>query len=164
MLWKSSLLLRSKVPDHIQPLFQEQLPDCQLPMLSYSDHENAFDEIALLGFPLCSPFTLLQHEQNHYIPAGDFHKYTGQTISALGYLVCTKGIHTSKGIPMSFGTFMDVNSDFIDTVHFPDILRKYPFQKNGFYILQGKITEEYDVYIMEVSYMRKIGYFEDKPE
>ncbi|SFD10757.1 DNA polymerase III, alpha subunit [Chitinophaga sp. CF118] len=162
LLWKSSLLLRSKVPDHVQPLFVEQLPDCQLPMLSYYEHENAFDEIALLGFPLCSPFSLLNHEQNHYVPAKDFSRYTGEIISTLGYLVCTKGIHTSKGIPMSFGTFTDVNGDFIDTVHFPDILRKFPFQKGGFYILQGKITAEYDVYTMEVNYMRKIGYFEDK--
>jgi DNA polymerase-3 subunit alpha len=130
-------------------------------MLSYYEHENAFDEIALLGFPLCSPFSLLHHEQNHYIPARDFKRYKNETISTLGYLVCTKGIHTAKGIPMSFGTFMDVKGDFIDTVHFPDILRTYPFQKGGFYILQGKVTEEYDVYTIEVSYMRKIGYFED---
>jgi DNA-directed DNA polymerase III PolC len=162
LLWKSSLLLRSKVPDHIQPLFVEQMPDCQLPMLTYYDHENAFDEIALLGFPLCSPFSLLHHEQKHYIPARDFKQYKNETISTLGYLVCTKGIHTAKGIPMSFGTFMDINGDFIDTVHFPDILRTYPFQKGGFYILQGKVTAEYDVYTIEVSYMRKIGYFEDK--
>lgn len=164
LLWKSSLLLKSKAPhaEHIQPLFQEQLPDCQLPMLSYHEHEHAFEEIALLGFPLCSPFEILQHDQSRYIPARDFKAHKDKIISTLGYLVCTKGIHTSKGIPMCFGTFMDVNGDFIDTVHFPNILRKYPFQKNGFYILQGKVTEEYDVYTIEVSYMRKIGYFEDK--
>ncbi|QHS60607.1 DNA polymerase III subunit alpha [Chitinophaga agri] len=164
LLWKSSLLLKAKTPhaEHIQPLFQEELPDCQLPMLSYTEHENAFEEIALLGFPLCSPFSILQHDQRRYITADAFKRYEGKTITALGYLVCTKGIYTSKGIPMSFGTFMDVNGDFIDTVHFPDILRAYPFQKNGFYILQGKVTAEYDVYSIEISYMRKIGYFEDK--
>ena len=162
LLWKSSLLLKAKAPhaDHIQSLFHEELPDCQLPMLTYTEHENAFEEIALLGFPLCSPFTILQHDQSRYITANNFRYYTGQTITALGHLVCTKGIHTSKGIPMSFGTFMDVNGDFVDTVHFPDILRKYPFQKGGFYMLQGKVTEEYGVFTIEISYMRKIGYFE----
>lgn len=164
LLWKSSLLLKNKAlhTEHIQPLFQEQLPDCQLPMLSYHEHEHAFEEIALLGFPLCSPFDILQHDQSKYIPARDFKDHKDKIVSTLGYLVCTKGIHTSKGIPMCFGTFMDVNGDFIDTVHFPDILRQYPFQKGGFYILQGKVTEEYEVYTIEVSYMRKIGYFEDK--
>lgn len=164
LLWKSSLLLKAKTPhaEHIQSLFHEELPDCQLPMLSYTEHENAFEEIALLGFPLCSPFSILQHDQRRYITADAFKRYKGKTITTLGYLVCTKGIYTSKGIPMSFGTFMDANGDFIDTVHFPDILRAYPFQKNGFYILQGKVTEEYDVYSIEISYMRKIGYFEDK--
>jgi len=163
LLWKSSLLLRNRGPhaEHIQPLFREQVPECELPMLSYHDHEHAFEEIALLGFPLCSPFDILQHDQRAYIPARDFKAHTGKVISTLGYLVCTKGIHTSKGVPMSFGTFMDVNGDFVDTVHFPDILKQYPFQKGGFYILQGKVTEEYDVYSIEVSYMRKIGYFED---
>jgi DNA polymerase-3 subunit alpha len=131
-------------------------------MLTYYEHENAFDEIALLGFPLCSPFTILHHAQQNYIPAKDFQQHTGKIITALGYLVCTKGIHTSKGIPMCFGTFLDVNGDFIDTVHFPDILRKYPFQKGGFYLLQGKVTEEYGVYTIEVNEMKKIGYFEDK--
>lgn len=164
LLWKSSLLLRHKLQhaEHVRPLFSEQIPDCNLPMLSYHEHECAFEEIALLGFPLCSPFDILQHDQQGYIPARDFKDHIGETICVLGYLVCTKGIQTSKGIPMSFGTFMDVNGDFIDTVHFPDILRKYPFQKGGFYMLQGKVTEEYDVYSIEVSYMRKIGYFEDK--
>lgn len=164
LLWKSSLLLRHRTAhaEHVQPLFREQAPDCQLPMLAYHDHEDAFDEIALLGFPLCSPFSVLKHEQHSYIQAKDFRNFIGQQVSALGYLVCTKGIHTSKGIPMSFGTFMDVNGHFIDTVHFPDILRRYPFQKGGFYILEGKITEEYDVYVMEVNSMQKIGYFEDK--
>lgn len=162
LLWKSSLLLKHRAPhaEQVQPLFREQIPDCQLPMLAYHDHENAFDEIALLGFPLCSPFNVLQHDQRPYTHAAAFKNFVGQNIAALGYLVCTKGIHTSKGIPMCFGTFMDVNGDFIDTVHFPDILRRYPFQKGGFYILQGKVTEEYGVHTIEVNYMRKIGYFE----
>jgi len=164
LLWKSSLLLKARSPqtEHIRPLFQEEIPDCQLPMLAYAEHENAFEEISLMGFPICSPFSILQHDQSRYITAPEFTLHKGQVISALGYLVCTKGIHTSKGIPMSFGTFMDVNGDFIDTVHFPDILRQYPFQKGGFYILQGKVTEEYEVFSIEISYMRKIGYFEDK--
>lgn len=164
LLWKSSLLLKARSPqtEHIQPLFHEEMPDCQLPMLSYAEHESAFEEISLIGFPLCSPFTILQHDQSRYITAAEFRHHKGQVISALGYLVCTKGIHTSKGIPMSFGTFMDVNGDFIDTVHFPEILKQYPFQKGGFYILQGKVTEEYGVFSIEINYMRKIGYFEDK--
>lgn len=62
---------------------------------------------------------------------------------------------------MCFGTFMDREGAFVDTVHFPDSLRRYPFQKNGFYILEGKVVTEYEVTTLEISYMRKIGYFED---
>jgi DNA-directed DNA polymerase III PolC len=174
LLWKSSLLLRNQTKagsrtkagdrakaEHTTALFHEPAPDCQLPMLAYHDHEHAFDEIALLGFPLSSPFSVLKHK-GEYTAAKDFRNFVEKQVTALGYLVCTKGITTSKGIPMSFGTFMDVNGDFIDTVHFPDILKRYPFQKGGFYLLKGKVTAEYGVHIIEIDYMRKIGYFENE--
>ncbi len=58
--------------------------------------------------------------------------------------------------------FPDREGAFLDTVHFPESFRQYPLQKEGFYILEGKVSEEYGVITLEISYMRKIGYFEDK--
>ncbi|HEY0611134.1 MAG TPA: hypothetical protein VGD35_15800, partial [Chitinophaga sp.] len=86
----------------------------------------------------------------------------GQTVRSLGYLVCTKYLRTSQGAPMCFGTFLDREGAFLDTVHFPESFRQYPLQKEGFYILEGKVSEEYGVITLETSYLRKIGYFEDK--
>jgi DNA polymerase-3 subunit alpha len=63
---------------------------------------------------------------------------------------------------MCFGTFLDREQAFLDTVHFPESFRQYPLQKSGFYMLEGRVTKEYDVILLEISYMRKIGYFEDK--
>ena len=34
--------------------------------------------------------------------------------------------------------------------------------KSGFYILEGKVIEEFGVYSLDVFRMRKIGFFEDK--
>lgn len=164
LLWKSSLLVRQPgtAAVHNLSLFQPAAVNCELPELAYHQHEDAFDEIDLLGFPLASPFEVLNHDQSAYIPARDFHRYVNQPVTTLGYLVTTKTMRTVKGEPMCFGTFLDREGQFIDTVHFPDSLRQYPFQKGGFYILKGKAISEYNVITLEISQMKKIGYFEDK--
>ncbi|WP_212006569.1 DNA polymerase III subunit alpha [Chitinophaga sp. HK235] len=165
LLWKSSLLVRQKdtsTSSHTMSLFSPAPVNCELPELAYHMHEDAFDEIDLLGFPLISPFEVLSHDQSAYIPARSFNKYIHLPVTTLGYLVTTKFMRTSRGEPMCFGTFLDREGHFIDTVHFPDSLRQYPFQKGGFYILQGKVVAEYSVITLEISQMRKIGYFEDK--
>lgn len=164
LLWKSSLLLKRRDPhaDHVLPLFREPAPDCRLPGLAYHVHEDAFDEIELLGFPLGSPFDILQYDQSKYVLARDFPQFLGQSILTLGYLVTTKFVRTSKGAPMCFGTFLDKEYQFIDTVHFPESLQKYPLQKGGFYSMQGMVVMEHGAITLEINYMRKIGYFEDK--
>lgn len=162
LLWESSLLIRNNDKKHTNTvsLFREPVSTGQLPTLAYHAHENAFDEIALLGFSLSSPFEILQLDQSPFILLKNFAQHIGHNIQALGYLVCTKYVRTSKGEPMCFGTFLDREGQFIDTVHFPDSLRQYPVQKGGFYVLQGKVIAEYGVLSMEINYMRKIGYLE----
>ena len=163
LLWKSSTLLKTAPPDEHKPrLFSEPSRNWDLPMLSYSQHEDAFDEIELLGFPLCSPFDILEHDHRRYMPARDFSQNPGRHVHTIGYLVCLKHVYTSKNEPMCFGTFLDKEGDFMDTVHFPDSLRQYPFMKSGFYIMEGRVMEEFGVYTLDVHVMRKIGYFEDK--
>lgn len=163
LLWKSSLLVKNKTTQtQALPLFGPATVDCELPTLAYHAHEDAFDEIDLLGFPLQSPFSVLQHQQNTYMPAREFGKHVGLPVTTLGYLVTTKFLRSSKGEPMCFGTFLDREGTFIDTVHFPDSLRQFPFQKGGFYVLQGKVAQEHDVVTLEINRMWKIGYFEDK--
>ncbi|WP_343701320.1 DNA polymerase III subunit alpha [Chitinophaga sp.] len=164
LLWKSSALLKLSGHEDDKPrLFREASRNWDLPALSYHHHEDAFDEIELLGFPLCSPFDILQHDQRGYLPVSAMKDHQGQQVKMLGYFVCLKHVYTSKNEPMCFGTFLDSQGDFLDTVHFPDSIRKYPFMKGGFYILEGRVTEEFGVYTLDVGYMRKIGYFEDQP-
>ena len=57
---------------------------------------------------------------------------------------------------MYFGTFLDTKGAWIDTVHFPDSARKFPFIGPGCYTLTGKVVEEYDFTTIEVEYMKRL--------
>ncbi len=59
---------------------------------------------------------------------------------------------------MYFGTFVDKDLDWIDTVHFPDVVKRYPINSSGFYKITGKVVEDFGVYSIEVSKMIKVGY------
>jgi len=58
---------------------------------------------------------------------------------------------------MAFVTFFDEKGDWLDTVHFPPVLKKYPLNSGGFYRLYGKVVEELGVYSLEVREMGKVG-------
>jgi DNA polymerase-3 subunit alpha len=58
---------------------------------------------------------------------------------------------------MYFHTFIDARGDWLDTVFFPQIATRYPVKGKGFYSMKGKVTEEFGVYSVDVSYCRKIG-------
>ena len=62
---------------------------------------------------------------------------------------------------MYFGTFLDRDGYFIDTVHFPPIAEKYRFRGKGIYSISGKIIEEFDCLSIEVSKMERLGIIED---
>ena len=59
---------------------------------------------------------------------------------------------------MHFGNFLDEDGEFIDTVHFPPIAKKYPFRGKGIYQLEGKVVEEFDAISIEVDYMKRLDY------
>ena len=62
---------------------------------------------------------------------------------------------------MNFGTFIDVEGDTIDTVHFPESVRKYPFTGKGIYRMKGRVTEEFGYYSLEVGQMEKLRLIDD---
>ena len=62
---------------------------------------------------------------------------------------------------MYFGTFIDRDGHFIDTVHFPSIASKFPFRGRGIYAITGKVLEEFDCINIEVVSMYKLAIIED---
>ncbi|QCX39628.1 DNA polymerase III subunit alpha [Aureibaculum algae] len=162
LLWQAHLKI-SKVPlqeDRIT-LFKTERISYKTPELKSTELENAFDEFELLGFPLCNPFKLLTKPQYNNSRARHLPHYKNKTIAIEGYLVTTKRTSTSNSKTMYFGTFLDRDGDFIDTVHFPPAAIKYPFRGKGIYAIIGKVLEEFDCINIEVSSMHRLAIIED---
>jgi len=143
-------------------LFRAGIRRFELPTLEITDLETAYDQIELLGYPLCDPFLLLQTPPTSDLLVAHMRAHLGKRITIYGYLVTVKRTSTRpKKERMFFGTFLDRSGAWIDTVHFPPIAKRYPFKGKGIYRLVGKVVEEFDYLSMEVSYMERMAYVED---
>lgn len=162
LLWNAHFLLnKNKVQQPLPELFQVAPKEFVLPPLHQEKYEDPFDEIELLGFPLSTPFALTKEPIQNHIPAKDFIKYKNKSIFTYGYLITIKYTRTSKGKRMYFGTFIDQNGDFIDSVHFPPVAARFPFRGKGIYKLRGKIVDDFDFLNLEVSAMERVHYIVD---
>jgi DNA-directed DNA polymerase III PolC len=159
LLWESMLYFsKAKTkPTTTVDLFDTEPKEYPLPELKRNKLEDAFDEIELLGFPLCNPFDLLATKDFSDTVAKELPQKNGKQVRMVGYLVTTKDAYTMKTHEhMGFGTFYDVHGEVFDTVHFPDSSRKFPFRGRGFYELKGKVTEDFGVYALDVHFMDKL--------
>jgi DNA polymerase-3 subunit alpha len=133
-----------------------------LPALEESPHDQAFDEIELLGFPLCSPYALLEtRPKQRIILTQELNALVGKHVYMLGYYVTRKPVTTVNGKLMSFGTWLDEEGRYFDTTHFPPVLEKYPFKGKGLYLLYGKVTDDFGFASLEAERMEKIPYRKD---
>jgi DNA polymerase-3 subunit alpha len=145
-------------------LFDTEPKEYPLPILERNTLEDAYDEMELLGFPIGNPFALIADPHRGDTRAADLGKKINQHVHIVGYCVTTKDTTTMKGESMHFGTFYDCKGDIFDTVHFPDIAGKYPFRGRGFYDIQGKVVEDFGVFMIEVSFMSKLSMLHKRPE
>jgi len=158
MMWEAAMLTQNKeVPVSTAPLlFYTPAPVFKLPDLAIAPWEDVFEQIELLGFPLCSPFDLLQTKFRGDILSSQMQQHIGRTVRMLGYLVNTKGIRTKMSEPMAFGTFLDAEGKIFDTVHFAPSYRQFTFKGKGFYLLKGTLIVEYDFVMLDVNQMAKL--------
>ena len=166
LLWEAMLFLsntKSRTKMTAQ-LFDTDSKEFPLPVLQRSNLEDAFDEIELLGFPLCDPFQLVATADRGDILAHALLQKLGKRIHILGYVVTTKNTSTKKGELMHFGTFYDQQGEVFDTVHFPDVARSYPFRGRGFYSIKGKVVEDFGIAMIEVTFMEKLPMISKRAE
>ena len=145
----------------MKDLFRIQRPEYKMPPLENSWQEDAFDQLELLSFPLHSPFGLARKNDVESVLAKDLPKYAGQIVWIKGYLIHKKTTQTRGGAVMYFGTFLDEEGEWLDTVHFPEIAKRYPFRGTGIYRVKGKVINEYDCVTIDADYMEKMDVIED---
>ncbi len=164
LLWKAHFLLAATKKSVAHPsLFSttQNTKAVEIPELEPIAYEDAFDEIEYLGFPLCSPFELIDEEMlKTKTVSADFEKNVDESLTILGYLVHTKRTKTKGKIEMEmgFGTFMDLDGKFFDTVHFPMVYQQYKFRGKGIYLIRGTVSEDFGHLILETKYMVKVPY------
>src|SRR5690625_7824995 len=112
----------------MRELFEEEQEVYTLPQFREVPHEQAFDEIELLGFPLSSPFELIKEEPPKEIPAARLKAYEGKQKTMLGYYVCRKQVTTVRKKRKTFGTWLDREGNFYDSIHYPHSLAQSPFR------------------------------------
>jgi DNA polymerase-3 subunit alpha len=142
--------------------FDVETENYDLPILEEGKHEQAFDEMELLGFPLCSPFDLIAAEVGPTISSDQLKSYMGQSVSILGYYVARKHVTTVNKRHMNFGTWLDNKGKFFDTVHFPPSLVRSPFTGKGCYLIRGKVVEDFGFPSIEVWNMERLPYVKDE--
>lgn len=139
----------------------------ELPELSEGAFDQAFDEIALLKFPLCSPFQLLDRslqpeKLEGLIPARELDQYIGREVKLLGYFVCRKTTSTKHHELMAFDAWYDETGDYFHTVIFPQKMRAWPIKGIGIYLLEGKVQAEFGVCSITLSSLEKLPYIGDE--
>lgn len=162
LYWQAHLLLnKNSKSKPIRGLFDVKPKSYRLPALHHDPLEDAYDQMELLGFPLFNPFDLLDDPYIDEVMVRDFPKFVGQEVQSIGYLVTIKNTTTIKKERMHFGTFLDREGEFLDTVHFPSAAQHYPFRGKGMYVIKGKVVEEFDTFSIEVQEMEKLAYKSD---
>lgn len=151
LLWEAHLLLSKSRQRETNTLFKNNSKKPILPKLETSLTEDLYDEIELMGFPVSgSMFDLLKTHYRGTALASDLPDLKGKTVRIVADFVCEKQVKTKSGKRMKFGTFLDLHGNFIDTIHFPYLLKKYPLNGNGVYLIQGKVVQDFGYPSIEV--------------
>jgi DNA polymerase-3 subunit alpha len=158
LLWEVHILAENKMPVTCMPhLFTAEKKTFELPALEEFAVDRIFDEMELIGFPVTvSGFYLLSEPPVEKLVAADLKNLQGKEVCLVGYYVTHKRTSTSTGNTMFFGTFLDMNGQWIDTVHFPPVAKVFPFRGRGCYRLKGRVVNEYDFIYIEIQTMERL--------
>ena len=159
-MWEANFLQKKNEPAlHAGPaLFGEEPLEFSLPNLTDHRLDDLYDQIEIMGFTLSNPFELVDDDPGKYLKAKELDQHLGKTVTLLAYFIDRKHVITKNNDDMFFGTFVDQELNWIDTVHFPDSVKKNPLHHGGFYRITGKVVEDFGVYSIEVKKMHIVGY------
>ncbi|WP_452232081.1 DNA polymerase III subunit alpha [Lacinutrix sp. MEBiC02595] len=158
LLWQAIFKLRvSKTKTAQAKLFKTEHKQFDLPTINTSFVEEAYDQMELLGFPLCDYFDLIDEPLNESILVKDLNKNINKTVLLYGILVNTRFHKASNGKLLRFCTFTDTEGNYFDTVHFTKVVEKYPIHGLGVYACYGKVTASFDFCSLDIIWSRKLA-------
>ncbi len=157
LMWEANFLQKHSRGTTMPALFNPAPVTFILPQLQQSPLDDALDEVELLHFPLRNPFDIAADRPDRYMSVSDMAGREGQVITVMGYLVTVKESRTRHGDQMIFGTFYDHHMYWLDTLHWPAVLKSYPVTGRGFYALTGKVTIHYGKLTLEIISSQKLG-------
>ncbi len=183
LLWDLALLHAG--PENaaaIMDLFISKVEEPVMPELHHFPLADAYDELELLGFPLCDPFSLVDgadadgrrgldqqpatsnQQTGPPLPTilkKDMHRHLGRRVQMLGYVVHVKSTTTQQGQRMSFGCLIDPAGELWDSIQFPAVAARFPFRGRGVYRLTGVVEEEYGHYSLRAQALEKLPWKPD---
>lgn len=136
-------------------LFKTAHKDFDLPEFHFNKLVEAYDQMQLLGFPLCGNFDLLKNRMKPAVKVKDFKNYIGQDVYVYGNLITAKPVPTVNNKYMYFGTFYDEESEIFDSVSFPTVAEKYPLRSKGVFLCYGTITKELDYISLNLKWISR---------
>ena len=160
LLWQATFKLNATKKKKIQEqakLFHSQHQDFEIPALHTHWLENVYDEIELLGFTIHDYFSLVTEPFCPHIKAKEMGQFTNQNVLLYGQLVSTRFNKTAQGKLMRLSTFIDIDGNYFDAVHFTDVVSLYPINGMGVYACYGKITNRFDFCSMNVVKSKKMS-------
>ncbi|AUC81783.1 DNA polymerase III subunit alpha [Lacinutrix sp. Bg11-31] len=162
LLWQAIFKLNAKGKNTVQSkLFKTEHKQFTLPKLDNNWIENAYDEMELIGFPLCNYFDLVNEDMKHDVLASQMNQFIGKSVLIYGNLVTTRFNKTSQGKLMRLSTFVDKNGDYFDAVHFTNVVNQFPINGLGIYACYGRITDRFGFYSMSVVWSKKLSVVND---
>lgn len=145
--WQAHFKLKTTNSNFGEPtLFRTEQQSFKLPHLESNALIDAYDQIELLGYPLISRFKLLTHPMDSFLLASDISNHNNERIVIYGQLVTAKGTPTNDKRLMHFGTFLDLEGNVFDTVHFHKVSERYPIFSKGIYKVTGRVKEEMEYF------------------
>jgi len=147
LMWQVHIKIGNSSSSEVMPkLFSPNARTFKIPDVHTNAIIEAYDQIELIGFPLCGYFKLLDRPLPKHTKVKDFKNYVNKTIEIYGKRITAKPTSTQKGQLMYFGTFLDEDGDIFDTVHFPEVAKRYSIASNGIYRIKGKVVEDLGYY------------------
>ncbi|NRA94339.1 MAG: hypothetical protein HRU26_17015 [Psychroserpens sp.] len=158
LLWEAIFKLDATGKQtHQSKLFKIQHKQFQLPKLRSDWIEDAYDEMELLGFPLCNYFNLVNEPMRGDVLATQMKYHVKKNVLIYGSLVTTRFNKTYQGKLMRLSTFIDKEGHYFDAVHFTDVVDKYPINGLGVYACFGTITDRFDFCSMNIVWSKKLA-------